>query len=109
MFFLPCLFSLFPTICAAVNVASDEYDGGEGADSSSLCVQCYHVIYKYYNPEREIDCSLCGSKHSCHGGPLSLRNVPKPQSTSLLVQEAGNFDECLTDASVAFNACHMCV
>ena len=94
--------ALFDAVCVAVNVASDGY-----VDSYSYFLCFWHccIVYKYCNPERVIEYSLCGAKATHHGRPLSFRNIPKPQTVSLLLQQA--CDECLTDASVACKACCM--
>ena len=57
-----CVFASFDTICAASNASSDEPATGRVTDSLPLCIQHYHTVYKYCNPENVPECALCGSK-----------------------------------------------
>ena len=65
---IPSSFASFDTICTAVNIASDKCAGGGGTDLHFLCAQHYHMVYKYCNPEKAIECSLCGAKCSHQEG-----------------------------------------
>ena len=54
-----------------------------------------------------VACALCGSKRSHHGRSQRFFSVPQPQNISCLLREAGGFEECLTESSVACNACRL--
>ena len=64
-------------------------------------------MYKYCNPEHVVACALCGSKRGHHGRSQRFFSVPQPQNISCLLREAGGFEECLTEVSVACNACRL--
>lgn len=50
-------------ICAATSVNTDGSATVADTNLFPLCVQHYHIVYKYCNRESVVECALCGSKH----------------------------------------------
>ena len=104
-----CVFASFDTICAAISVNTDESATVADTNSFPLCVQHYHIVYKHCNRESVVECALCGSKRK-HRASSNLRwtfrPVPQPESVAVLLQETGNFDQCITGDSFACNKCY---
>lgn len=105
-----CGFASFDTICAASSVSIDDQATATASSPFPLCTQHYHTVYKYCNPENVTECALCGSKrkHRVNSKlPWTFRPVPQPENIHVLLQDAGNFDGCLTGDSLACNKCYM--
>ena len=105
------MFASFNTICTAASVNVDESRSTTVATSKTfpLCAQHYHTVYKHCNPESVYECALCGSKRR-HRASSNLRWIfrPVPQRENVvLLQETGNFDQCITADSLACNKCYV--
>ena len=65
----------------------------------------YYATYSYCRCVSE--CALCGSKSKHHAGNdkrAPLRPLPQPETINVLLDEAGNFEKCLSVESVACNS-----
>ena len=92
-----CVFADFDTICEATNVSVSE------EEVLHLC----SATYSYCQCVSE--CALCGSKSKHRAGndkrvPLRLTT---PGTIKVLLDEAGNFEKCLSVESVACNSCYL--
>ena len=107
-----CMFASFNTICTAASVNVDGSRSTTVATSKTfpLCAQHYHTVYKHCNPESVYECALCGSKRR-HRASSNLRwifrPVPQRENVDVLLQETGNFDQCITADSLACNKCYV--
>ena len=57
-----CVFTSLNAICAAGGVGIGKSTGVATTSSFPLCTQHYHTVYKHCNPERVLECALCGCK-----------------------------------------------
>ena len=67
------------------------------------------IIYATYSYCRCVsECALCGSKHRAGNDRRApLRPLPQPETIKVLLDEAGNFEKCLSVESVACNSCYL--
>ena len=85
-----CMHVLLPCF----TVASDECAGGAETDSNSPGSQHYCTVCKYHATLRELLSVHCAVLNVVVMVDHCLLG-PKPQSDSLLLQEASNFDGCI--------------
>ena len=72
-----------------------------------LCSENYYATYSYCRCV-----ALCGSKSKHHAGNdkgVPLRPLPQPETIKVLLDEAGNFEKCVSVESVACNSCMLSV
>ena len=99
------MFADFDTICEATNVSVSEE---EVSSPLHLCSEHYYATYSYCRCVGV--CALCGSKSKHRAGNdkcAPLRRLPQPESINVLLDEAGNFDKCLSVESVVCNSCYL--
>ena len=100
-----CVFADFDTICEAANVSVSEEEVSSPLD---LCSEHYYATYSYCRCVSE--CALCGSKSNHHAGNdkgAPIRHIPQPETIKVLLDEAGNFEKCLSVERVACNSCYL--